>query len=70
MEKEQESNLKEEQEDILEQTKYVRSALSGLFNPFDKKLLEERKNILGEDIGKTPSFTIYTPDGNEHDFYS
>lgn len=68
LEKEQESNLKEEQEDILEQTKYVRSALSGLFNPFDKKLLEERKNILGEDIGKTPSFTIYTPDGNEHDF--
>ncbi len=36
--------------------------MSGLFNPFDKKLLEERKNILGEDIGKTPSFTIYTPD--------
>ena len=68
LEKEQESNLKEEQEDISEQTKYVRSALSGLFNPFDKKLLEERKNILGEDIGKTPSFTIYTPDGNEHDF--
>lgn len=56
LEKEQESNLKEEQEDISEQTKYVRSALSGLFNPFDKKLLEERKNILGEDIGKTPSF--------------
>ena len=44
LEKEQESNLKEEQEDISEQTKYVRSALSGLFNPFDKKLLEERKN--------------------------
>lgn len=68
LEKEQESNLKEEQEDIVEQTKYVRSALSGLFNPFDEKLSEERKSILGEDVGKTPSFTIYTPDGNEHDF--
>lgn len=68
LEKEQESNLKEEQEDILEQTKYVRSALSGLFNPFDEKLSDERKIILGDDIGKTPSFTIYTSDGNEHDF--
>lgn len=68
LEKEQESNLKEEQEDILEQTKYVRSALSGLFNPFDEKLTSERKIILGDDIVNTPSFTIFTPDGNEHDF--
>lgn len=68
LEKEQESNLKEEQEDTSEQTRYVRSALSGLFNPFDEKLLEERKSILGEDFSKTPSFIIYTSDGNEHDF--
>lgn len=65
---EQEDNLKEEQEEIAEQTKYVRSALSGLFNPFDEELTNERKAVLGEDYSKTPSLQIYSSDNTEHDF--
>ena len=68
LETEQDDNLIETQEEIAEQTKYVRSALSGLFNPFDEELINERKEVLGEDYTKTPSLQIYSSDNTEHDF--
>lgn len=68
LETEQDDNLKETQEEIAEQTKYVRSALSGLFNPFDEKLTKERQKILGDDFSKTPSMQIYSANNTEHDF--
>ena len=68
LETEQEDNLIEAQEQIAEQTKYVRSALSGLFNPFDEELTNERKLVLGEDYSNTPSLQIYSSDNTEHDF--
>lgn len=68
LETEQEDNIKEAQEEIAEQTKYVRSALSGLFNPFDEVLINERKSVLGEDYSKTPSLQIYSSNNIEHDF--
>lgn len=57
------------------QTNYIRSALSGLFNPFDEELSRERENILqntphipGE---LSPCFIIYNSNDNiygGHDF--
>ena len=68
LETEQDDNLKDTQEEIAEQTKYVRSALSGLFNPFDEKLTKERKKNLGADFSKTPCLQIYSANNTEHDF--
>lgn len=68
LEEEQKDNLIEDREEMSERTKYVRSALSGLFNPFDKALIEDRREILGEDWINSPSFTIYTSSGSEYDF--
>lgn len=68
LETEQDDNLKETQEEIAEQTKYVRSALSGLFNPFDEELTIERQKVLGADFLKTPSMQIYSANNTEHDF--
>ena len=68
LEAEQDDNLKETQEEIAEQTKYVRSALSGLFNPFDEDLAKERQKVLGTDISNTPSVQIYSANNTEHDF--
>lgn len=65
---EQEGDIKEVKAEILEQTKYVKSALSGLFNPFDKELLEQREQILKGDVSESPSFYIFYPDGNAYDF--
>lgn len=68
LEREQEDNLKETQEEAAEQTRYVRSALSGLFNPFDGTLMKERMELLKEDYFKTPSLQIYSSNGTQHDF--
>lgn len=68
LEKEQENNLKETQEQMAEQTSYVRSALSGLFNPFDENLMKKRMELLKEDYFKTPSLQIYSSNGTQHDF--
>lgn len=68
LEREQEDNLKEDQEEVAEQTRYVRSALSGLFNPFDATLMKERRELLKEDYFKTPSLQIYSSNGTQHDF--
>lgn len=68
LEAEQDDNLKETQEEIAEQTKYVRSALSGLFNPFDEELAKERQKVLGVNISNTPSVQIYSANNTEHDF--
>lgn len=68
LEEEQRDHLAEDREEISLQTKYVRSALSGLFNPFDKDLIKSRQEILGDDWMTSPSFTIYTSGGNEYDF--
>lgn len=68
LEDEQKDNLIEDREEMSERTKYVRSALSGLFNPFDKALIEDRREILGNDWKESPSFKIYTSNGNEYDF--
>lgn len=68
LEEEQADNLLEDKEEKSEQTKYVRSALSGLFNPFDKELIQDRQEILGEDWMNSPSFMIYTSNGSEYDF--
>ncbi|MBQ2922357.1 MAG: ATP-binding protein [Tyzzerella sp.] len=68
LETEQDDNLKEAQEEIAEQTKYVRSALSGLFNPFDEELTLVRKGVLETDFSKTPSVQIYSANNTEHDF--
>lgn len=68
LEREQEDNLKEAQEKAAEQTRYVRSALSGLFNPFDATLRKERMDLLKENYFKTPSLQIYSSNGTQHDF--
>ena len=64
---ERESDIEEVRNDIIEQTKYVKSALSGLFNPFDEALVEQREHVLG-DTGLSPSFHIYFPNGEDYDF--
>lgn len=75
MENSPEIVLAEDRERFAEQTNYIRSALSGLFNPFDKKLVAERAADLKKTQAKTeedsPCFMIYSKDGTKkdsHDF--
>lgn len=56
-----------DEEEYRKRTRYVRSALSGLFNPFDYELQARRKKVLGEDWNDSPSFHIMTSD-RDHDF--
>lgn len=64
--------LKEDRERAAEQTNYIRSALSGLFNPFDDELTKERAVNLKEGIDneftESPCFLIYGSDGKIYDF--
>lgn len=67
--------VEEERERYKEQTNYIRSALSGLFNPFDEKLVEERQINLDRTLNRrdeeSPCFMIYGYDGEinkAHDF--
>ncbi len=75
MENSPEIVLAEDREKFAEQTNYIRSALSGLFNPFDKKLVAEREADLKKSWNETeedsPCFMIYSNDDtgeNVHDF--
>ncbi len=56
-----------DKEEYRNRTRYVRSALSGLFNPFDDELQARRKKVLGADWNDSPSFHIMTRD-RDHDF--
>lgn len=64
--------VKEDRERAAEQTNYIRSALSGLFNPFDTELTEERavnlKNEVNDEFSESPCFLIYGSDGKIYDF--
>jgi signal transduction histidine kinase len=62
------NDIDDEQEVIAEHKKYVRSALSGLFNPFDCTLMKQRKEIMGDECLNSPSFFVYSQDGTSYDF--
>ena len=64
---EDQKNIKDDREDIYEQTRYIKSALSGLFNPFDCDLVKKRESVIG-DVYESPKFTIYNANGMSVDF--
>jgi len=79
MENSPEIVLEEDRERFAEQTNYIRSALSGLFNPFDEKFVAQRAADLEISRARaekgaeedSPCFMIYDHDGvkdNVHDF--
>ena len=72
MENSAEVVIKEDRERVSEQTNYIRSALSGLFNPFDTELTQERavnlEKELNNEFEDSPCFLIYGSDGKVHDF--
>lgn len=70
LERENDELIKEDREQYAEHTDFIRSALAGLFNPFDRKLMAERKANLRqeEDIYLTPAFYIYNSDGTSYNF--
>lgn len=74
MENSPEVVLMEDRERFAEQTNYIRSALSGLFNPFDEKLVAERTLNLSRNqnnLEESPCFMIYSKEGSGetvHDF--
>ncbi len=64
--------VKEDREKAAEQANFIRSALSGLFNPFDDKLTAEREENLKKsnnaEFESSPCFYIYDSNGQVHDF--
>ena len=48
-----------------ERFNYLKSTLSGLFNPLDDELTERRKKECGEDYYNYPSLNIHYPDGTK-----
>ena len=46
-----------------ERFKYLKSTLSGLFNPLDKELTERRETECGKDYYNYPALNIHFPDG-------
>ncbi len=68
--RENEEAMKEDREQYAEHTDFIRSALAGLFNPFDNELIAERKTNLRHegDIYLTPALYIYNSDGTSYNF--
>lgn len=67
LESEQHSEIREDRSAQKDYSSYVKSTLSGLFNPFDEGLIKKREIVIGNYL-LSPSFYIYNADGSEHDF--
>ena len=52
-----------DKEEFVNDNRYILSTLSALFNPFDEKMMKQRKEILKKEIDKTPAFWIYSSEG-------
>lgn len=64
-----------DREEFVDDNMYILSTLSALFNPFDEKMMKQRKEILKKDIDNTPALWIYSSEGrfdfmHLHEFYT